>query len=400
MVATGEKQTIHSPSASESVKDFSQRKSFPGTVGGSFEIFVTASNAVEDVPGPLFLSLLTLLALLPNLSNLVLGVGLLTFFLADWGLISLLPRYKISYGPAKPQAALLALLRLPFAFLPDAWFWVIQVFGSSLVVYGFWIEPQWLRVRRESFETTKLGYDESVRILQIGDLHMDRVRGLDLKLLRAAENLQPDIIVFTGDTLSYSSVNDPVAWSSANRVFRSLRAPLGVYAVPGSPPVDPDHVLREVYKDTKVRLLRDETVPVSVGGSEIELIGISCSHKPFVDAPKLQEQAREPSDNFRILLYHSPDLAPNAATFDIDLQLSGHTHGGQVRLPMFGAIYTSSLYGKKFESGRRMIGDTAVYVTRGLGLEGAGAPRVRFLCRPEITLWELRGVPESSKGLR
>jgi predicted MPP superfamily phosphohydrolase len=73
------------------------------------------------------------------------------------------------------------------------------------------------------------------------------------------------------------------------------------------------------------------------------------------------------------------------------LQLSGHTHGGQVRLPLFGALYAGSLYGKRFESGRRQVGEMTLYVTRGLGLEGKGAPRVRFLCPPEMILWEIGG---------
>jgi predicted MPP superfamily phosphohydrolase len=88
-------------------------------------------------------------------------------------------------------------------------------------------------------------------------------------------------------------------------------------------------------------------------------------------------------------LYHTPDLAPVAAAQGVDLQLSGHTHGGQVRLPFFGALFTSSLYGKKFEAGRYQVGALTLYVSRGIGLEGKGAPRARFLCPPEMILWEI-----------
>jgi predicted MPP superfamily phosphohydrolase len=74
------------------------------------------------------------------------------------------------------------------------------------------------------------------------------------------------------------------------------------------------------------------------------------------------------------------------------MQLSGHTHGGQVRLPFYGALFAASLYGKAFESGRRQLAGLTLYVTRGIGMEGGGAPRVRFLCPPEIILWEVDGV--------
>jgi hypothetical protein len=71
--------------------------------------------------------------------------------------------------------------------------------------------------------------------------------------------------------------------------------------------------------------------------------------------------------------------------------LSGHTHGGQVRIPGMGAVYPSSLYGKRFEAGRYLLDRMTLYVSRGIGMEGLGAPRVRFLCPPEITLWEISG---------
>ncbi len=113
----------------------------------------------------------------------------------------------------------------------------------------------------------------------------------------------------------------------------------------------------------------------------------------LLDGPRLQTLlGAGPRDTITLLLYHTPDLAPEAAAAGIDLQLSGHTHGGQVRLPLFGALYAASLYGKRYEVGRLSEGGLTLYVTRGVGLEGKGAPRVRFLCPPEIVLWELGGL--------
>jgi predicted MPP superfamily phosphohydrolase len=75
-----------------------------------------------------------------------------------------------------------------------------------------------------------------------------------------------------------------------------------------------------------------------------------------------------------------------------DLYLCGHTHGGQIRLPLFGALITSSDFWKRYEMGRYEEGHTTLYVSRGLGMEGMGAPRARFLAPPEIVLWTLKGV--------
>ena len=132
-------------------------------------------------------------------------------------------------------------------------------------------------------------------------------------------------------------------------------------------------------------------------------MGLRCTHKPFVDGPRLRAvlaAARQPappaSPPFTVLLYHTPDLAPEAAEAGVDLQLSGHTNAGQVRLPGYGALYAASLYGKSFESGRIEQDELTLYVTRGIGMEGKGAPRVRFLAPPEIILWELCGPAEPS----
>ena len=111
-----------------------------------------------------------------------------------------------------------------------------------------------------------------------------------------------------------------------------------------------------------------------------------------MDGPKLAQLLNEqppPLPHFTILLYHTPDLAPEAAEAGVDLQLSGHTHGGQVRLPLYGALYAASLYGKRFEMGRKQLDGLTLYVTRGIGMEGKSAPRVRFLCPPEIILWDI-----------
>jgi predicted MPP superfamily phosphohydrolase len=201
------------------------------------------------------------------------------------------------------------------------------------------------------------------------------------------------VILFSGDFINLSYLQDPRAWEVARGVLRQLEAPLGVFAVSGSPAVDlPDVVAQVLVGLPHVRWLRDEMVTLEHQGQSFDLVGLHCTHQPFVDGPRLLtllgEDARK---NFTILLYHTPDLAPEAADAGIDLQLSGHTHGGQVRLPFYGALYTASLYGKQYEMGRRTEGGLTLYVTRGVGLEGKGAPRVRVLCPPEIVLWEISG---------
>ena len=90
-----------------------------------------------------------------------------------------------------------------------------------------------------------------------------------------------------------------------------------------------------------------------------------------------------------MLLYHYPDMIEEAAGPKLDLYLCGHTHGGQVALPLYGAMITLARHGKKYESGRYTVGGTTLYVNRGIGMEGGRVPRVRFCARPEITVLDI-----------
>jgi predicted MPP superfamily phosphohydrolase len=125
----------------------------------------------------------------------------------------------------------------------------------------------------------------------------------------------------------------------------------------------------------------------------VTLVGVACSHKQPLDVARLAQAMTDvPADGFTILLYHSPDLIREAAAHQVDLYLGGHTHGGQLRLPIYGAIITNSLYGKKYEAGLFREGETTMVISRGIGFEGGGMPRARFLCRPEIVSIELGGL--------
>jgi predicted MPP superfamily phosphohydrolase len=313
--------------------------------------------------------------------------------LGDWALLAALPRARKSFGPAKPPTLILACLRLLPSLLPLPPALALQILGTALVVYGFWIEPHRLTLTQQTLATSNLKPGPPLRLLHLGDLHMERFTVREQQLLDLARSAAPDVIVFSGDFLNLSNLRDRAAWEDVRKVLRALHAPLGVYVVTGSPAVDLTEVVPQLLDGlTDLRWLRDERVTLNHRGQLIDLVGLTCTHKPFVDGPRLASTLPGRPERFTILLYHTPDLAPEAAAAGIHLQLSGHTHGGQVRLPFFGALFSGSLYGKRFEVGRMPVGAMTLYVTRGIGMEGKGAPRVRCLCPPEITLWEISGA--------
>lgn len=371
-------------------QDFSQYRHFPGTDTSRFGLLVQTEAAIAKLNVPLFAGLLFILALIPTLGDLPKAVALWLFFIVDWILVALLPRADKSYGPSKPPTLFLALLRLVPATFPFPWFIPAQLLGTLLVVYGFWIEPHQIKMTYEKLAVPGWKAKRPLRLLHFGDMHIERITERERQLVDLAKSANPDVILFSGDLLGLSNVRDSAAWEHAREILGALHAPLGVYLVTGSPPVDPQDVIAKVLRGKgNIRWLRNEKVTLEFEGQPMDIVGVTCTHRPFIDAPRLDAVLKGKPENFTILLYHTPDLAPEAALRGINLQLSGHTHGGQVRLPFFGALYAASLYGRKLQMGRYRLGGMTLYVSRGLGLEGEGAPRVRFLCPPEVTLWEI-----------
>ena len=382
-----------------SPKSFSNIKFFPGTKGNPFDRALHSPEKIEEIPSFLFLFPLLCLAFLsafpfrsasPTL--FVKPISLFLFYLTDWLLISLLPVTHRSYGPVKPVVLMLAVLRLPFAFLPQWWNLGFELLGTLLVIYGFFIEPFKIDVHKESFLTPKFTEGQNLTLIHLGDLHLERITRRETEILKDIQDLHPDLILFSGDILNLSYLQDARAQSEAVHFLSQLQAPLGVYAVSGSPAVDLPELFPELIGSTPIHWLNDQAVRIEQEGRCVTVYGLTCSHDPEKDAAALQSLlASSPLDpsSVNILLHHSPDLAPNASQNAFDLQLSGHTHGGQVRLPFYGALFTGSLYKKAFEAGRYLVNGMTLYVTRGLGLEGAAAPRVRFFCPPEMIVWDI-----------
>jgi predicted MPP superfamily phosphohydrolase len=332
------------------------------------------------------------LALIAGYGRWTFSILVFGFFLLDWIALELLPKAGISFGPARPPVLILAIMRFPFALLPAPIAIPLQVLGTVLVIYAFWIEPLRLTVTRQEITSAKLPPEFHLKVLHLGDLHIERITRREQDLNRFIKELSPDLILFSGDVLNLSFVEDPIAIDHARQVIRAWEAPLGTYFVSGSEAVDLAHVFPGLIHELPVHWLQRETIILEKDHIPFAVTGLSCSHRPFRDAPILKKLASETAKYFSIFLYHSPDMAPNAAQMGYDLQLSGHTHGGQICLPFWGPLFTASLYGRRFQSGRYSINHMILYITRGIGLEGKAAPRARFLCPPELILWNINGT--------
>jgi predicted MPP superfamily phosphohydrolase len=368
---------------------------------------------------------------------------------ADWAWLAALPRKGLSYGPVEPSLAGLALARLLLGLAllagraarlsPAALFAIgvaLQASLSALILYATSVEPFRLGVTRVELRTAKLPPGARLRLVQISDLHVERITRRERALVERVNALEADYILLTGDYLSFSFIGEARAVEDARRVLGSLRARAGIYAVRGTHQVDPNRLLPVLFDKTgpmagtDIRWLRNEHVVVERAGPDgrsaadgrddagpragrnrptgsdrrtgsddrrdgytLCFAGASCTNRREIDVPAV-ERALDgvPPEAFTVLLFHVPDRVREARAGGVDLYLAGHTHGGQIRLPLYGALLTATEAGKRHEMGRYDLDGLTLYVSRGIGMEGMAAPRARFLCPPEIVCFDVLGA--------
>jgi hypothetical protein len=201
--------------------------------------------------------------------------------------------------------------------------------------------------------------------------------------------LHPELIVLTGDFVTVPVVGDDkkaaLAAEPCALLLRQMTAPHGLWAVLGNHDdgTDPRYV-KHALESANIKVLANQSEPIERDGARIWLAGVNDVLSRTADLSKTLR--RVPADEAVILLAHEPDFADHASRFPIDLQLSGHSHGGQVRIPFLPPIYLPAM-AKKYVLGTYRIGPLTLYTNAGLGT--VGVP-MRLNCPPEITLLTLR----------
>lgn len=263
--------------------------------------------------------------------------------------------------------------------------WFLAVFGAFCMAYGYWVEPYWPEVRRVRLSFAKLrGATRPVRLVHISDIHSDAKVRLEERLPGIIAGLNPDLIVFTGD-----AVNSPEGLPIFKTLMGKLSRLAPTYAVKGNWDIIHWGAL-DLFGGTGVVELKGRGRIVPIAGAHLMIAGLP----PFLSLRVKENTAEKARGSLLVWLSHYPDEIQEAALGGVDLYLAGHTHGGQVALPLYGALITFSRFDKLFEHGLHRVGKAWLYVTRGIGMEGGFAPRVRFWARPEITLLEL--TPEAA----
>lgn len=271
--------------------------------------------------------------------------------------------------------------------------------GAGALAYARYVEPYWLAVERVTLALPRLALPfDGYRVVHISDIHMDgwmTAKRLD-RIVDLVNQQEPDLVAITGDFVAVSA--DYV--SGISGPLKRLRTPEGAVAVLGNH----DHMndaaaVRRALSSAGVIDVSNRVHTLYRDGSVLHLCGVDSVMEELDDLAKVLETLRDRKRGCAVLLAHEPDFADeSAATERFDLQLSGHSHGGQVKLPLLNAPYMVPLLSRlgfsfvppliyEYPSGLYEVGRMYQYTNRGLGVIYC---RFRLNCRPEVTVITLR----------
>jgi predicted MPP superfamily phosphohydrolase len=226
-------------------------------------------------------------------------------------------------------------------------------------------------------------------IAHISDLHCDRLE--DVKRLEEAVDIINggccEIVAITGDYFSTPKALNKYLYDCA-RILGQIKCKNGIFSVTGNHDYwVPLNKLRSKLEDKGICFLDNESFILDYGGKRINLIGVSSLWMERDDVPKAFRYVDKAPT---ILLAHHPDIALKAAPYSPALLLCGHTHGGQIRLPLYGPILRFTRLQKRYYAGLNTFSGFFIYTNRGLG---TFYPKSRIFCPPEVSFLKLKRKP-------
>ena len=264
--------------------------------------------------------------------------------------------------------------------------WFLIFFLILAGIWGVFVEPRQIRVEKFSLKIKNLPPSfKNLKILHLSDFHSKKFGQKEKKVLEILNQLNPDFIFITGDIVDWTTRDfegSQKFWKELSKNYESRI--FGVYG-------NHDHRnknfrdLNIFLKESKIEILNNESRKIERGKDYIYLIGVADPHLGYDDIEKAMKGIEGNAP--KILLAHSPEIFRKINEKDIDLVLVGHTHGGQINIPIFADLILPLKYDKKYKSGLFKENSIYLYVNRGTG---ETILPIRINAFPEVTLIELK----------
>lgn len=255
---------------------------------------------------------------------------------------------------------------------------------SGLVIY------QNNQLEKSFYQVKSNKVVDNIRIVCISDMHMKEFGVGNERLVNEISRLSPDIIAIVGDMNMESRPDD---YDCVVSLVKKLNEVAPVYYSLGNHEIDAmlfkDSKIYDDIKKAGIKIMNNETETVDIGGTQVDIIGLTQNPLEFNDyGKKFFDKAMESDDNFKLVLNHYPENFLGVLDdYNIDLALAGHAHGGQVRLPFIGGLYSADQgFFPELCNGYHEIGNSKLVITRGLGKSGI-MPRVNN--KPEIMVVDI-----------
>lgn len=273
--------------------------------------------------------------------------------------------------------------------------WQVLAAGATGAAYAHYVEPRWLRVTTRDVRLPGLRTDRPLRLMHVSDLHAsDTVPPEHIEhAIELAVRTRPDLICVTGDFVTRRDDFDPVRFEKA---LCRLGSAAPAYAVMGNHDGGTWSRLAGGYATTReldamaarsgMTVLTNRRLETTIAGQSVRLAGVGDLWAEEEDGAKAFQGLTKPDGLPTVLLAHNPDSKDNVGQYPWHLMLSGHTHGGQVVMPVFGLNH-SPVKDKRFVAGLLPWQDRLIHISHGVG----NVFGVRFNCRPEVTLLHLHG---------
>ncbi|WP_017354185.1 MULTISPECIES: metallophosphoesterase [unclassified Clostridium] len=268
---------------------------------------------------------------------------------------------------------------------------LIPAICFGIFAYSIYVEPNLLSVKNiEINNSSNIKNEDTIKIAQISDIHLGEYYTIDKleKLVNKVNSQNADIIVFTGDL--FDNVSKFEDTSKVAPILKKLNAKIGKYAIYGNHDYGggAKNIYKNVMEDSGFKILVNDQANVKLdSGKTISILGLDDALLGNPDVEKTVRNIKE--SNYNLLLLHEPDLSDKFVSYNIDLILAGHSHGGQVKIPFLGEIVTPPL-AEKYKDGLYNLNtqrNTQLYVNSGIG--NTKMP-FRFMNVPEVSIFEIK----------
>lgn len=264
---------------------------------------------------------------------------------------------------------------------------IIILILSLLIIYARYGGTRGLITKEYQIETTIDDSFDGLKIVHFSDLHYLRITNKETtqSIIEEINLLNPDIVVFTGDLIDKDYKPNDKDISNLKELLTSIKSKYGKYSVLGEHDIKVEDTIKDIYISSNFTLL-DNSYDVIYGNNNNKLFIGGLNNNPDID--KVMNYFTENEDiNYKIILVHEPDYIDTITSKynNTNLVLAGHSHNGQIRLPIIGAIYTPP-YAKKYYDEYYKIDNTNLYISSGIGVSTIN---YRLFNHPSINFYRI-----------